>query len=202
MKYTLNTYGWSFECVAKSITDDQLILINEKMDELGYDEIGDLRFELEDVGLDIWDGDLLHITKATNNGKLYFEIIDEKGDKVCDFEINETADLYETIEDYDEKYQYSSHVLVPQYMIPPVNVFVSFDENKGGIFSFNFESDVEPSSSDFTCSTGSIETPDGEWDFIDQIFFKGEPLEVVDYLDNTGKSSTVAIYTTDGDMIN
>jgi hypothetical protein len=60
-----------------------------------------------------------------------------------------------------------------------------------------FESDEVPSSKDFTFTTGCIETPNGDWDFIDKIFYKGEELEIVDWLDNSGKSSTLEIFTHD-----
>jgi hypothetical protein len=81
-------------------------------------------------------------------------------------------------------------------------LYLSVDENKGGIFTFTFESDTVPTPSDFTYSTGSIDTPDGDYDFVDKIFFKGRPLEIKDNLDNSGKASTVKIFTLDGDTIN
>ena len=68
-------------------------------------------------------------------------------------------------------------------------------------FKFEFETDTAPLPSDFTYSTGSIDTPEGDYDFIDKIFFKGQPLEIEDYLDNSGKASSVMIFTLDGDTI-
>ena len=35
-KYTLNTYGWSFEAICKSLTDEQVQLIKDKMEEEGF----------------------------------------------------------------------------------------------------------------------------------------------------------------------
>jgi len=49
---------------------------------------------------------------------------------------------------------------------------------------------------------GTIETPEGDWDFISRVFFKDQELEAEDYLDNRGKAATVEIYTKDGDIIN
>jgi hypothetical protein len=132
---------------------------------------------------------------------MHFEIIDEEENKVLEFGINDVGDLYETIEDYDDKYEYRGYEVIPQYNVPPTNLYLSVDENKGGIFTFTFESDTVPVASDFTYSTGSIDTPDGDYDFIDKIFFKGQPLEIEDYLDNSGKASSVMIFTLDGDTI-
>lgn len=201
-KYTVNTYGWSFEAICKTLTDEQVQLIKDKMDEEGFSELHEIRFDLDELlDLDFWDGEVFHKTEAFDNGTMYFEIIDEEGNKVSEFRVGDTADLYETIEDYDDKYEYISYNAVPQYNVPPTNLYLSVDENKGGIYSFTIESDTVPVASDFTVSSGSIDTPDGDYDFIDQVFFKGEPLEVEDYLDNSGKASSCMIFTLDGENI-
>lgn len=201
-KYTVNTYGWSFEAICKTLTDEQVQLIKDKMDEEGFSELHEIRFDLDELlDLDFWDGEVFHKTEAFDNGTMYFEIIDEEGNKVSEFRVGDTADLYETIEDYDDKYKYISYNAVPQYNVPPTNLYLSVDENKGGIYSFTIESDTVPVASDFTVSSGSIDTPDGDYDFIDQVFFKGEPLEVEDYLDNSGKASSCMIFTLDGEDI-
>lgn len=201
-KYTLNTYGWSFEAVCKSLTDEQVQLIREKMDEEGYTEPHEIRFDLDELlNIDIWDGEIFHTTEAFDNGTMHFEILDEEGNKVSEFGVNDISSLYDVIEDYDDKYKYKSYNAVPQYNVPPTNLYLSVDENKGGIYSFTIESDTVPVASDFTVSSGSIDTPDGDYDFIDQVFFKGKPLEVEDYLDNSGKASSCMIFTLDGEDI-
>ena len=201
-KYTVNTYGWSFEAICKTLTDEQVQLIKDKMDEEGFSELHEIRFDLDELlDLDFWDGEVFHKTEAFDNGTMYFEIIDEEGNKVSEFRVGDTADSYETIEDYDDKYKYRSYNAVPQYNVPPTNLYLSVDENKGGIYSFTIESDTVPVASDFTVSSGSIDTPDGDYDFIDQVFFKGEPLEIEDYLDNSGKASSCMIFTLDGENI-
>jgi len=202
-KYTLNTYGWSFEAICKTLTDEQVQLIRDKMDEEGFTELHEIRFDLDALlDLDFWDGEVFHRTEAFNNGTMTFQVVDEEGTKLLEFGIDETADLYETIEDFDDKYKYRGYTALPEYVDTPTNLYLSVDENKGGIFTFTFESETVPVASDFTYSSGSVETPDGDYDFIDKIFFKGQPLEIEDYLDNSGKSSSAMIFTLDGDTIN
>ena len=200
-KYTFNTYGWSFEAICKTLTDEQVQLIRDKMDEEGYSELHEIRFQLDEFDIDIWDGEVFHQNEAFDNGTMIFQVIDEVGNKVSEFNIGEISNLYETIEDYDEKYQYKSFNAVPQYNIPPTNLYLSIEENKGGIFTFTIESDTVPVATDFAVSSGSIETPDSEYDFIDRIFFKGQPLEIDDHLDNSGKASSCMIFTLDGETI-
>ena len=36
MKYTLNTYGWSFEAIGKSLTDEQVLKIKENNIEIPF----------------------------------------------------------------------------------------------------------------------------------------------------------------------
>ena len=202
-KYTLNTYGWSFEAICKTLTDEQVQLIKDKMEEEGFTELHEIRFDLDELlDLDFWDGEVFHKTEAFDNGTMTFQVIDEEGNKVSEFGIGETADLYDTIEDFDVKDEYRSYNAIPEYNIPPTNLYLSVDENKGGIFTFSLESDTVPVASDFTYSSGSVDTPEGDYDFINQIFFKGQPLDIEDYIDNWGKSSSCMIFTLDGDTIN
>ena len=75
------------------------------------------------------------------------------------------------------------------------NIFVTFDENKGGVAEFEpFESDDVPTAKDFCYQSGDVGTPDGDWDFVSKVYFKGKELDVYDHLDNRGKASTVEIY--------
>jgi hypothetical protein len=200
MKYTLNINGWSFEAIGKSLTDEQVLKIKEFMNENGHDELWQCRSDLNELlDIDTWDGELFHLTESFDNGTAHFEIMDENGDKVLEFGIGDVADLYETIEDFDEKFEYRGYNAFPEG--ENKNIYLSIDENKGGIFTLSLESDEVPKATDFTYSTGSIGTPEGDWDFINQIFFKGQPLTIDDYLDNWGKASTVEIFTSEGEVI-
>ena len=81
-KYTLNTYGWSFEAVCKSLTDEQVQLIKDKMEEEGFSELHEIRFDLDELlDLDFWDGEIFHKTEAFDNGTMHFELLDEEENK-------------------------------------------------------------------------------------------------------------------------
>ena len=49
MKYTLNCYGWSFEAIGKSLTDEQVLKIKEFMNENGHDELWQCRSDLDEL---------------------------------------------------------------------------------------------------------------------------------------------------------
>ena len=195
-KYKLNCYGWSLEAIGKTLTDEQIKKIEDLMKKAGYEELWEVRNDLNELlDIDIWDGDLFHVSKAFDNGTMYFTVEDDMEKEVLAFDIDETGELDE---DYYEKNDYVNYDTFPKdKKLQPRNTYLSVDENKGGLYYMEFESDEVPSSKDFTFTTGCIETPNGDWDFIDKIFYKGEELEIVDWLDNSGKSSTLEIFTHD-----
>jgi len=197
-KYKLNCYGWSLEAIGKSLTDEQVKKIEDLMKKAGYEELWEVRYDLEELlDIDIWDGELFHVSKAFDNGTMYFTVEDDMEKQVLSFDIDQTGELDEN---YYEENDYVGYDSFPNET-EPRNVYLSVDENKGGLYYMEFESEEIPKPEDFTYTTGSIETPNGDWDFIDKIFYKGEELEVVDWLDNSGKSSTLEIFTHDDRII-
>jgi len=197
-KYKLNCYGWSLESIGKSLTDEQVKKIEDLMKKAGYEELWEVRYDLEELlDIDIWDGDLFHVSKAFDNGTMYFTVEDDMEKQVLSFDIDQTGELDEN---YYEENDYVGYDSFPNET-EPRNVYLSVDENKGGLYYMEFESEDIPKPEDFTYTTGSIDTPNGDWDFIDKIFYKGEELEVVDWLDNSGKSSTLEIFTHDERII-
>lgn len=189
MKYKLNCYGWSAEIIAKDITDEQLNQIKKIFSEKEAEDFTEIRLDIQDAEIiDIWSGDIFHFTKAFGDEKMLFVLEDENNNKVLEFGISDTASIEDMIDDYDD---YTSYELIPD---ENRHQYLSIDENKGGIYSFEFESDEVPKASDFACAPCSIDTPDDEFDFIDSIYFKGQKLEPIDYLDNSGKAASVYIY--------
>ena len=138
--------------------------------------------------LDIWSGDIFHMTKPLQTGDMLFQLEDENGNIVLEFNVTQTQSVEDVIEDFDD---YNVYDLITD---ENRHIYFSVDENKGGIFQFEIESDTLPIVEDFACASGNIETPDSEWDFIDGIYFRGEKLEPTDYLDNTGKAATVNLF--------
>jgi len=197
-KYKLNCYGWSLEAIGKSLTDEQVKKIEDLMKKAGYEELWEVRYDLDELlDIDIWDGELFHISKSFDNGTMYFTVEDDMEKEVLSFDIDETGDLDENYYEENEYVGYDAYTKENESR----NVYLSVDENKGGLYYMEFETDEVPTAKDFTYSTGSIDTPNGDWDFIDKIFYKGQELEIVDWLDNSGKSSTLEIFTHDDRII-
>jgi hypothetical protein len=206
MKYKVEFYGWEMNANAYSVTDEQVGDIREVMESNGYSELWEFRNEFEEVGVSSSDeGDLFHISKPFYNSTFWGRVFDEDGNEVLKINYKDLGDLYDHVgddDDIEKLYPYENYVALPEFLDNTDNVLLIIDENKGGLFECSFESDETPKASDFSLIGGTIETPVGEWDFISRVFFKDQELEVEDYLDNSGKSATIEIYTKDGGIIN
>lgn len=206
-KYKLNVYGWEMEAVGHTLTNEQVQSIKDLMEENGYESVSECIFELEDEGIldDLYSPDLFHISRALDNGRLWFQVYDENEENVVlEFEPKDMGDYYDLIGDDDfieENYPYEGYLAIPEDMDGVENILFVAHENKGGVVQLEFESDEVPTAKDFCFLSGDVGTPEGDWDFVSKYFYKGQLLEVYDHLDNTGKASTAEIYTKDGDTI-
>ena len=203
MKYKLEVYGWSMEAMGHSLNDNQLEEVDILMKDNGCEELWQIRSELEDVVEDMWGPDLFHMNAPFYNGSMFFRVIDENEKVILEFDEKDLGDVYQNVEGVDDLYPYESYFASPHYRNDGVkHVMLVMDENKGGIYELLFESNEKPKSEDFSVMGGCIDTPEGEWDFVSRIFFKDNLLEINDWLDNSGKSATLEIYTEDSRIIN
>ena len=205
-KYKLEMYGWEVEATGHSLTDEQVKQIQDLMETNGYSELWESRNDLEEEGIidDLYNPDLFHVSRGLDNSGLWFSLKDDKDNEVLRFEPSDMEDIYEMLGDSADDIPYEGYLAIPgegkNENID--NILVVFDENKGGICEYEmFESDELTTAKDFCVQHGDIATPDGDWDFISKVFYKGKDLEVYNHLDNRGKAATVEIYTRDGQII-
>lgn len=183
MKYTLNVYGWEGEFVAKTLSIDETKIIDDLKDSIDGD-YSEIRWDIEThiENFDMYDGDILHMSTPLNNGTVHFRLFDENSEIVLEFTIDDVDSS-----EYDREYDVKTS--------PEKNVYFSVDESKGGIHSYEIESDSKIYPFDFTFTEGLIFLPNGEfWSVIDSFQFRGEDMEPFDHLDNYGKSSTLHIF--------
>jgi hypothetical protein len=218
MKYKLELYGWEVEATGHSISDKQVEDIQSLMKEKEVDELWEVRHDLEENEIidDLWSPDLFHESKPLDNSALICYIYDEDGKEVSKFPLHDIPHAWEVIGDEEADKLSVNIPCDPNYMGGSLasrkktrivdNIFCTFDENKGGCCEYEIESDTPPTAKDFYYVNGCIETPDGDWDYIESIYIKQtddtyKELEVHEYGDNMGKASSVLIYRKDGTTI-
>ncbi len=194
-KYKLRVHGWELNASAHSLTNEEVDNLKEYQEENGHDDLSEMAWEIETVvdGYEPFSTNMWVIDVPMDNHSLSFILEDENGQEVTTFNLDDMTDHYEFDEDYDGRILNG----YPQEG-GEENILLFLEENKGVVYGFNIESEETPTSKDFSYIRGSIETPDGDWDFVDKVFFKGKELEVdFDFQDTRGKALTVQLWTLD-----
>lgn len=192
-KYQLKVYGWELNASAHSISNQEVEDIKQYQEENGYDDLSEMAWDLETVveGYEPFSTNMWVIDKAMDNDRLTFIVAEENGEDITTFNLDEMTDHYEIDENYES---------IDYHGFPSEgeneNILLFLEENKGLVYGFNFESEEVPSPKDFSYIPGTIGTEEGDWDFIDKIFFKGNELEVdYDFQSTNGKALTVQLWT-------
>ncbi len=192
-KYKLRVHGWELNASAHSLTNEEVDNLKEYQEENGHDDLSEMAWEIETVvdGYEPFSTNMWVIDVPMDNDSLSFILEDENEQEVTTFKLDDMTDHYEVDEDYDSK-NYNGY---PEEG-GDENILLFLEENKGVVYGFNLESEEVPTAKDFSYIRGSIETPDGDWDFVDKVFFKGTELEVDhDFQDTRGKALTVQLWT-------
>lgn len=192
-KYKLILSGWELEASAHSITKEEYLEIISCKEENDYNTYHDMLDELETILEDYfrWDGNIFTIScPFLYENDTYFSVLDENDVEVLSFklcDINHDSEKFEEVE--REEYDADPETCGHDYIL-----FAS-DSNKGQIYGCEFESDEIPKIEDFDYLDNYINTPEGEIDILEEVYFKGEKLEKnFDYTDTRGKSSETDIF--------
>lgn len=192
-KYKLRVHGWELNASAQSLTNDQVEDLKEYKEENGHKDLSEMAWEIEGVvdGYEPFSTNMWVIDVPMDNDRLTFILEDENDNEIITFKLDDMTDHYEIDEDYDSN-NYNGY---PEEG-GDENILLFLEENKGIVYGFNLELEEVPTPKDFSYVRGSIETPDGDWDFVDKVFFKGSEIEVdFDFQDTRGKALTVQLWT-------
>ena len=165
------------------------------MSENGIDDLSSMGFDIEGVlNYDIFDANMWVMDKPLWNGTPHFMVFksDDMENRVLEFEEKEMSDHYEVDENADYGDTFNGFPIEGE----EENIILWLEENKGWICDFEFESDEIPTAKDFSMVGGCIETPNGDWDFIDKMYFKGKELQMdFNHQETRGKALTIELWT-------
>lgn len=193
-KYKLYVYGWELYSRGYSLTDEQILKIKEISDKTHSSDLSECFYEIEEVVLEYNDPNLFSHSAPLDTILTHFELKNEEDKIISRFSLEDMGDLYDILGEEVNDIEGLYFDCIPDE-VKNKNILLVVDEFKGGIFYIEFESDEIPNPNDFSYTIGTIGTENGDWDFIDKIFFKGKVLEPTDYLDNTGKAMNVELYS-------
>lgn len=195
--YVLVITGWETNASGHKLTNEEVDIIETYKEENGVDDLSDVNYELEEILENYYpfDTNMWVIDKPAVNDRLHFLLFesDNMDKPILEFGYNDLGDHSSYEEDFESK-------ILNGYPIKDKeeNILLWIEENKGWVCDFTFESEEEPKPSDFTVKEGFIETPDGDWDFIDEVYLKGEKLDMdYNHQSTDGKGLTVELWTLD-----
>lgn len=189
-KYKLVVSGWEIEASAQSLTAEQYEQINNHKEENDISTFHDMMEEIENIveGYSRFDGNVFNFSGAIAYGDdTYLSVTNEDGEEVLSFVLDEIDFDDSENKDYNADPESTGHGCI----------IFSCDENKGTMYECEFDSEEEPQMEDFSFTQNYINTPEREFEVVEDFFFKGQKLEKNrDCWDTRGKTSETNIYTT------
>lgn len=191
--YKLKVYGWEIDGSGHWLSDGDVQELYEYMEEEGVDELDDL-YDLDTFYYD--DKNSFYVSALQRTDRTHFELVDEEGNVVLDFEEDAAGELDWDNVDYSE----DEETLwgFPSEHTPYPNIIIDLYENKGLVCEYNFteeDDSYEPKPEDFSFLYNLIETPDGDYDYLGQAYYKHNKMNLdYDETSTSGKGRTVELY--------
>ena len=194
-KYIVRFFGWEEEMQGFNLSQEQVDKLNEAVSSGEYESIDSMGIDIEDIiDVDFFEGDVFSITKANYlPDNTYIFVYDEDENELFSFGLNDTSDIEDQIEDYDYS-ETTSKEFIPEPDIAE-NILFASSSSKGGLYEFHIESEEVPKPEDFSIVTGIIEMLDVYYEFIEHVYFKGQILEIEEWLDNRVKGIVMKLTT-------
>ncbi len=194
-KYIVRFFGWGEEMQGFNLSQEQVDKLNEAISSGKYESIDSMGMDIEEIiNVDFFEGDVFSMTKANYlPDNTYISVYDEDENELFSFGLNDTSDIEDQIEDYDYS-ETTSIEFIPEPDIAE-NILFTSSSSKGGLYEFHIESEEIPKPEDFSIVTGIVEMLNVHYEFIEHVYFKGQILEIDEWLDNRGKGIDMRLTT-------
>lgn len=187
-KYIVRFYGWELGLQGFNLTKEQSDKLDDALSGDEYDSLDDIGMDIEKIiDIYIFEGNVFSMSKADFlEDRTIISIFDENENELSSFKLLEIGEVFDYIKDFDDEELVKYYPLLPEKG-GVESVLLVEESNKGGLYEFHIESDEVPKPEDFAVTSGIVEMIDAEYDFIEDVYFKGKKLEIVEWLDNKGK---------------
>ena len=187
MTYRLELYGWQMWFQQKELDQSQFQKIEDYVSTNNL-ILNDSWWEIEgELGMDVFD--IEFVKPFWYDEDTLFKVYNNDNELVIEFYLSEITDHFEL----DEDVEGSCISVMPEFS-NKLGYLMKIEESKGGIAVFHFESEELPLPTDFSALGGIIEAPDSYYEYVENLYFKGNLLLETDSLDSVGKAMTVKLY--------
>lgn len=188
--YKIQVFGWESVFHTYQVDKEGVEVINQILKDNQTQDLSEVWEEIE-YELDLIGKEQLSICRPNLNlERLSFIVYDADGEEDNYFFGEDILEHTDIDPNYSSDHDY--HVVEPKDMGGAV--IVVHEENKGGIFEFYVESEDTPQAEDFSYTVGFIENDLWVWEYVSEIFYKGNLCKPEEFLDNDGKSKNVYMY--------
>ena len=188
--YKIQVFGWESVFHTYQVDKEGVEVINQILKDNETQDLSEVWEEIE-YELDLVGKEQLSICRPNLNlERLSFIVYDADGEEDNYFFGEDILEHTDIDPNYSSDHDY--HVVEPKEMGGAV--IVVHEENKGGIFEFYVESEDTPQAEDFSYTVGFIENDLWVWEYVSEIFYKGNLCKPEEFLDNDGKSKNVYMY--------
>ena len=188
--YKIQVFGWESVFHTYQVDKEGVKVINQILKDNETQDLSEVWEEIE-YELDLIGKEQLSICRPNLNlERLSFIVYDADGEEDNYFFGEDILEHTDIDPNYSSDHDY--HVVEPKEMGGAV--IVVHEENKGGIFEFYVESEDTPQAKDFSYTVGFIENDLWVWEYVSEIFYKGNLCKPEEFLDNDGKSKNVYMY--------
>lgn len=188
--YKIQVFGWESVFHTYQVDKEGVKVINQILKDNETQDLSEVWEEIE-YELDLIGKEQLSICRPNLNlERLSFIVYDADGEEDNYFFGEDILEHTDIDPNYSSDHDY--HVVEPKEMGGAV--IVVHEENKGGIFEFYVESEDTPQAEDFSYTVGFIENDLWVWEYVSEIFYKGNLCKPEEFLDNDGKSKNVYMY--------
>jgi hypothetical protein len=173
-KYVLVLQGWDISASGYSLTKDEVEKLYTYMSENDMDDISQLGDDIFDI-IDHYpfDGNMWNLSKPLDES-LSFMLYDanDMDNPILEFDADDMTDHY----DVDPTYEVDDVNGYPAKG-QEENILIQIEQNKGRLGECVFESEEIPTAKDFSLGYNCIYQPDGDLNFINNIYYKGNKLD-------------------------
>jgi len=192
VSYKLLIYGFELNATCHVLTDEQASKINAIKQDLPGNDLKYLGYDIEQQLDDfyLFQHEKWSVSRPLINDVLSFSLQGESGSDIIEFSLEDMTDPF----DIDHNCKPEKHIITPKKS--KENALLFFELNKGNVCYYQLTADTAPAPENFSYIKGKIQTPDGYYEYLDKVLYKGRELEIsFDEQEVRGKSTFMDLWT-------